>query len=188
MKNFFPKQLKMTQQKGYTLLFAVLVTSIVLGVSISILSISRKEFILSASARESQFAFYAADSGLECAAYHDLDSGLLSFDGTSTEQFSITCGEQTTLVTPTYTGDENQPSAAHYEFNLLIGTNLSCAIVTVDKGYTYETVPVGDQTIVTTSATTTILSKGYNIGWNTTESSCTASSTKKVERALRLTH
>jgi Tfp pilus assembly protein PilX len=58
-------------KKGYTLLFAILLTSIILSVSISILNISQKEVILSSSSRDSQIALYAADSALECAQYFD---------------------------------------------------------------------------------------------------------------------
>ena len=55
-------------QRGYTLLFAVLTASLVLGVAVFILSISRGQFLLASAARESTYAIYAADSGIECAA------------------------------------------------------------------------------------------------------------------------
>ena len=64
--------------KGYTLLFAVLVSSVVLSIGISILTISKKEFLLSASAKDSTSAFYAADTGIECAAYYDSNSSKFS--------------------------------------------------------------------------------------------------------------
>ena len=57
---------RLTYRRGYTLLFAVLVASLVLGVAVFILSISRKQYILSSTARNSMYALYAADSGLEC--------------------------------------------------------------------------------------------------------------------------
>ncbi|MDQ2933162.1 MAG: hypothetical protein M3Q80_02160 [bacterium] len=53
--------------KGYTLLFAVLIATLVLGVSVFILSVSTKQYQLAVAARESMFAFYAADSAYECA-------------------------------------------------------------------------------------------------------------------------
>jgi len=55
-------------KKGYTLLFAVLTAALVLGVAVFILSVSRKQFILATSARDSTYAYYAADSGIECLA------------------------------------------------------------------------------------------------------------------------
>jgi hypothetical protein len=65
---------KLTQEnnKGFTLLFAVLVSVLVLAVGASIINIALKQTILSGAGRESQFAFYAANSGLECALYWDL--------------------------------------------------------------------------------------------------------------------
>ncbi|MES2216747.1 MAG: hypothetical protein V4481_05655 [Patescibacteria group bacterium] len=59
---------KLHLKRGYTLLFAVLIASLVLGVAVFILSISRKQYILSATARESLYAMYASDSGIECGA------------------------------------------------------------------------------------------------------------------------
>jgi hypothetical protein len=53
-------------KRGYTLLFAVLTATLVLGVAVFILSVSKKQFALSVTARESMFALYAADAGIEC--------------------------------------------------------------------------------------------------------------------------
>jgi len=54
---------------GYTLLFAVLVAALVLAIGISILNISKKEFILATSSRDSSQAFYSADAAIECGVY-----------------------------------------------------------------------------------------------------------------------
>jgi len=56
-----------SNNKGYTLLFAVVVSSIVLAIAAFILSVSRKQFILVSAARDSSTAFYGADSGIECS-------------------------------------------------------------------------------------------------------------------------
>ena len=60
---------KIKQQKGFTLLYAVLVSSIVLSASLSIINIALKQHKLSALSRESQVAFYAANTGIDCALY-----------------------------------------------------------------------------------------------------------------------
>src|SRR3989344_7693850 len=57
---------------GYALMLSIVVSSIVLSIGISLLNIVQKELILSATGRDSQFAFYAADAGLECVLYWDL--------------------------------------------------------------------------------------------------------------------
>jgi len=52
--------------KGYTLLFSIIVASVVLSMAAFILSVSRKQFILTSAARDSTIAIYAADSGMQC--------------------------------------------------------------------------------------------------------------------------
>ncbi|MEK7579408.1 MAG: LamG-like jellyroll fold domain-containing protein, partial [Patescibacteria group bacterium] len=66
-------------QRGFTLFYAVLVASLLLAIGIAIFNITFKELVLSSGSRESTNAFYAADSGIECAFYWDLNySGLSS--------------------------------------------------------------------------------------------------------------
>lgn len=60
------------KNKGFTLFLSVLVTSIVLSVGLGIFNIMTKELKLSRMGRESQVAFYAADTGIECFFYWDL--------------------------------------------------------------------------------------------------------------------
>lgn len=60
-------------KKGFTLLFAVLVSVLMLSVGASIVNLSVKQIILSGSSRESQYAFYAANTGIECVYYWDLN-------------------------------------------------------------------------------------------------------------------
>ena len=60
------------RQRGFTLLLAALVASIVLMLGSSIFSIAQKQVALSSIGRDSQFAFYAADTGAECALYYDI--------------------------------------------------------------------------------------------------------------------
>ncbi|MDP3661470.1 MAG: hypothetical protein Q8R17_01280 [bacterium] len=58
-------------KNGFTLLFASLVGSLLLAIGIATFNIVLRELDLSSVARESHVAFYAADSGWECAFYHD---------------------------------------------------------------------------------------------------------------------
>ena len=60
------------KNQGVVLLYAVLMVSIVLTVSLSLLNITFKQIILSATNRDSKIAYYAADSALQCAFYWDL--------------------------------------------------------------------------------------------------------------------
>lgn len=56
---------------GFTLFIAVVVMNLLILISFAIIEISLKELVLSLSGRDSQEAFYSADSGVECALYWD---------------------------------------------------------------------------------------------------------------------
>lgn len=58
-----------TQEQGFTLLYAMLIITMVLIASSAILSISMKELRLSVVGRDAAEAYYAAESGYECAVY-----------------------------------------------------------------------------------------------------------------------
>jgi Tfp pilus assembly protein PilX len=90
-------------KKGFTLLFAVLISSLLLSIGIAILDLTLKEFLLSSAGRESQLAFYAADDAMECALYwdHNTAGGSGSSFATSSESTvnpSFACNGQT--ITP----------------------------------------------------------------------------------------
>jgi Tfp pilus assembly protein PilX len=55
--------------KGFALLLALIVSSVVLAIGASILSISINQVNLSSTARESEFAFQAAHAGIDCLWY-----------------------------------------------------------------------------------------------------------------------
>src|SRR3990167_2209689 len=65
------KNSKLRTSRGFTLLLAALVSSIVLAVGAAIFGIAQKQVLLSAIGRDSQLAFYAADTAAECALYWD---------------------------------------------------------------------------------------------------------------------
>ena len=62
----------LSSNRGFTLLYAVLISSLLLSIGLAIFNITLKEFLLSSAARDSQFAFYAADTGIECAIFWDI--------------------------------------------------------------------------------------------------------------------
>lgn len=166
------------KQNGYTLLFAVLVSSLVLSVGISILTISKKEFLLSSAARESVYAFYAADTGLECAVYWDSKSRF----STSTPNLvdPLACGSDSSKLVI------NRPSDDFGEyktfFHIKNGDNGSCARVTIFQKY--------DDSSGTNIPVTKIESRGYNMGWidDGNTKSCSVGNPRRVERAIRYTY
>lgn len=90
----FSQQSYSSQEKGFVILFAILISSVILLISAGILSISQKEVVLSSYSRESQKALFAADGGLECALFYDVNppvnndgekKTLFPVDGTGTD-------------------------------------------------------------------------------------------------------
>lgn len=75
------------RMKGFTLLIAVVLSSIAAAVTLALTTLAYKGLILSSAAKESQFAFYGADSALECVFYWD--SGTAP-SGTQNNQFPFT--------------------------------------------------------------------------------------------------
>lgn len=70
---------------GYALLLSILISSIVLVIAIGLTGLIEKELVLTSSARDSQFAFYAADSGSECGLFWDFKHP--GYDGTIFREF-----------------------------------------------------------------------------------------------------
>ncbi len=70
-------------KSGFTLFYAVLMASLLLAIALAVLNISFKEFTLSSGARDSNVAFYAADSALECALYWDNTTRSFGYYGDS---------------------------------------------------------------------------------------------------------
>ncbi len=159
-------------EKGYTLLFAVLIASLTLAVGISILNISRKEFLIATSTRDSALALYAADGGLECAIFSD-SNGLFT-DTTYTGTFGCNVPHS-----PIEYLRQNPPGGGvtdiftfHAKFG---GQGTSCAVIVASK------------TTKNGTLSTIIQSFGYNTGWNPDASLCSLGSAKRVERALQYT-
>ncbi len=142
--------------KGYTLLFAVIVASVTLAIGVSILTISKKEFLLSSAARESSISFYVADAGFECAMYQN-DQGRFT---PTTFNLPWDCGNHGPI---TYDSVGNT-----YSFDVHF-SGLACAKVTVVKR--------------NSQPYTIVDSKGYNLAWDSTRF-CTNTSPKMTERAL----
>lgn len=84
-------QLNMKNQPGFTLLISALISSIALALGASIFQLAQKEITLSSIGRDSQFAFYAADTGAECAMYWD---ARFHFPTTTLTTATVNCDNQ----------------------------------------------------------------------------------------------
>ncbi len=82
---------------GFALLFSVLLSSLLLTIGLSIFSIALKELAISTATRQSIHAFYAADSGRECALYWDTKGGQIPTPANNQVTGTISCGEKVNL-------------------------------------------------------------------------------------------
>lgn len=57
--------------RGFTLLVAIVFSSVVLSLALALLDIAYKQLVLSSTEKQSQIAFYIADSAIECTLYYD---------------------------------------------------------------------------------------------------------------------
>lgn len=175
-----------SNQGGFTILYSLLVISLLISISLGIFDISLRDFSLSQSAAESQVALFAADAGMECALYYDLKflGGNLAFATSTvnpqtalTPPFTYTCGVPP-LVPSVASVSYNSPSDTAVTIltqylSTLSGTNTAntegpCAIVTITK--------------TSGGGNTSIDSRGYNICTNTT------ATTRRVERGLHTSY
>lgn len=173
MKKIFQKK-----QKGFTLLFAILVSTLVISIGASMISIALRQTVLSGTSRESQYAFYAADTAMECAYYWDtvgsneLENPIFpvsgNLDSTNVNNSEIKCSGYEFLNSGEITTDSG---VTNFKLQIKdIGTSQKslktyCAEVTVIK-----------EPESTGLTKTRIESKGYN--------TCDTNNIKRVERGL----
>ncbi len=155
MKNIFSKS-----HKGFVALFTVLIAAVVLSMAVGIASIALKQIVLTASATDANKSFYAADTGIECALYHDIKGppgG--TFEAGSLSTFNCS---GSSIATADIDGTGN-----FEEFAVPVGPNSEyCAYVSVDK--------IG-------VSGTRVVSKGVNVP-------CGGESPRLVERAIQVTY
>lgn len=123
-----------SKERGFTILLAALVTSLVLTLGISIFSVAQKQVLLSSLGRNSQYAFYAADSGAECALYWDVRHEF--FSSTSPAGIVPACGGDGEGGRPQLDLDPPAvplPGTQQYTMTFEFEPNGYCAIVSVTK-------------------------------------------------------
>jgi Tfp pilus assembly protein PilX len=151
--------------RGFTLLIALIFTSVILAVGLALLDITYKQVILSATARQSQYAFYAADSAMECALYWDnkMDEFDYSSEPVGTQVGNITCEGQTFY----FNGGAVSSGSRLTTFNVpcAAGGSSIQASVSVYKSST---------------GGTSIFANGFN--------TCTVTDPQRIERGLESTY
>ncbi len=172
------KYMKTHSQKGFVALFAVLLATVVLSISIGIANISYKEVVLSSSAREANSAFFAADSGAECMLFHDLKLGLFTAPGAFAD---ISCFGQNPSDAFEFSPIpyDNEGIEDAYAFGYQYDLGDSCAKIELHKNVEENGVYY-----------TKIEAKGYNMSCAQKDSILpgTAIASRLVERAVRASY
>lgn len=126
-------------QRGFALLIAVIFMSVMLAFGLALASLSYKQQVLASSAVESQYAFYAADAGLECALYADQQENLFAYptpQPINANAYLITCdGGNNVTYPPSYpTGIVSYtPTQWVVTERISLDSNTRCVDVTVYK-------------------------------------------------------
>jgi len=159
---------------GFALLIAVIFMSVILALGLALGSIGYKQQLLASGAIESQYAFYAADSALECALY--ADQQLNSFDytshSTSNPPNSLICDSSTaTRLNYSYNSGSNE--LMYVSERVPLDSNKRCADVTI---YKYKN-------LQPSNITTYIFSQGYDVSCNTVEN---PGETRFVSRGINI--
>jgi Tfp pilus assembly protein PilX len=149
------------EKKGFTLLMSVLIASLVLSIGLGIFSLILRQFMLTSSSKESFYAFYAADSGMECALYWDVNKAAFATSSTSGSGSNVVCNGQDIDANWTIA---STPTQAITVFDLTFLPQPHCATVTVTK----------------TPTSSTIEARGYN--------TCITGSSRRVERGFKASY
>jgi len=160
-----------SKNKGFAILFAVLISSLLLAVGFSVYNISVKELVISNFEAGSRQAMYSAQSGMECALYwgslplSQIKDSFPQISAGSSKDF--TCGQGVMGIklldgsAPSYT----KPNISFLMYLSPAGDSGPCAQVFVTLS-----------DISTSSTPKKITSRGYNI--------CNADNTRRVERVF----
>lgn len=173
--------MKNNYQKGIAIFVAVIAVSALMLIALAISDISFKEQIISYAGRDSRIAFYAADTGVECALFYDLKGGP---DGTfrfGTPGVPGSTGVSCASVATFQAADDDGSQAITTFYFNPSSSPASCAIVRVMK------TDAGGGEI-----DTRIESRGYNNNCDENEGETlnpvVLESMRNLERSFRVTY
>ena len=138
-------------KRGFTLLIAVIFMSVVLALGLALSSLGYKQEVLASSAIESQYAFYAADAGLECGLYANDQQGLFDYASYNpSSPPSLLCdGRAATASNICYNGAAC-PNRLEVLERVSLDNGTRCADITVSKP-------------ANSAGTTYVFSQGYDV-------------------------
>ncbi|MCC2630582.1 MAG: seg [Candidatus Paceibacter sp.] len=172
---------KTTGTRGFALLIGVVMASVLISITFVMFSISLKQVSLSTTGKNSQYALFAADTGLECALYADYKvlksfvDPVVTTNGSDTivtpnkpnpptpficSNKSIRLGDDLQLVKESniVVNNVTYPKGLVWTFTVKYPTTPQCAIVTITKYVVVETSGGVNTDVIRTK----IESRGYN--------------------------
>lgn len=153
--------MKNKTQKGYSILFTVVLVSIISLIGIGLSNTTYKQLLISSGAKDSQEAFFQSDMATECALYSDV--GTL---GAVLSGFSFSCGIK----------EDGNP------YNLQItknGNNYNLSATGVSVNDPCFEINI-EKTLTATSEDTDIFASGYNV--------CNKNGARTVERTIEVNY
>ncbi|MBP6858022.1 MAG: pilus assembly PilX N-terminal domain-containing protein [Candidatus Pacebacteria bacterium] len=131
-------------QTGFAMLFTVLIVTLILSIAIGISNTTLKQTILSGLAKDSQVAFYEADTAIECGMYYDSLDTFPVGTGPGDVKGSIYCGNKEFIIDiSSYTdylifSETPVPTSAPCSTIIFDKTYASGADINVVKGFGYN--------------------------------------------------
>jgi len=156
--------MKEKNQKGYAILFTIVIVSAVSVITAGLTNAVYKQLVLSSLAKDSQSAFYQADTAGDCALYADRVEIKKNPTFSTTTNYPWSCGNSNLLVNPIPAGNGG------YTINpttVIQATSDPCFRIDVTKDI--STPPI---------IKTTIKAKGYNF--------CDITNPRTVEREIKI--
>lgn len=157
-------------KKGFVLLFAVVVSSILLSVALGVSNIALKEILFSTSAKDANDAFYAADTAAECTLFYD-SSSLVDNAFIGNNPPAMTYCDNRVFTFTEKSPDPGFDSTFIFTIYKLGSSGKSCAMVTISK--------------MDDNSSTKITSVGYNN--SVTPLSCVPTTTS-VQRVIEINY
>lgn len=139
-----------SRESGIALLIAVIFMSVVLSIGLSLASFGYKNVMLSSAIGDSQKAFYAADSALECVLYVDQQDAAFLDTSFHSHSTSFTCNNSSYTISNPISKNINGTTWQVY------------TLPQVSFGDTCATVDVYKETAGSSVGKTYLFSTGYN--------------------------
>lgn len=152
-----------THNKGFAMLFTVLLVSLILTIAIGISNLTLRQTVLSNLAKDSGIAFYQADAAVECGMYQEMMGMFLYGSDVSEVPAAFECAGVEMILNPTNSYQD------HFEYvQRSPRPNDPCFSILFDKTQAYLPAPYNKSRV---------LGSGKNI--------CTQHP-RQVERALEV--